>query len=176
MKRFYALALILVMLLSILPCAAFAEDYSSQSDAELRGILDAVRNELTARGFKAENKTVIVDQDGIQIYISGDFEVEDGWLGLMLNLPVVIINNTSANIMVSLRNASVNGWSCETWVASEVPAGKKAKETFQFELKETDVTTIEDFEEVEFVVHAYDNDNWMADSIDTAPITVYANK
>ena len=35
---------------------------------------------------------------------------------------------------------------------------------------------IEDFEEVEFVVHAYDNDNWMADSIDTAPITVYANK
>lgn len=173
MKRIYAFMLTLVLLVSILPCAAFAVDYSSQSDAELREILDSVRNELVARGFKAENKTVIVDQGDIQIYISGDFEVEDGWLGLMLDLPVVIINNTSSNIMVSLKNTSVNGWSCDTWVACEVPAGKKAKEIFQFELKETDVTTIDEFEEVEFVVHAYDNDNWMGDSIDTDPITIY---
>ena len=86
---------------------------------------------------------------------------------------MVIINNNTNTICAQLRDASVNGWSCDTSFTPEIPGGKKAKEDMKFELKDTDVTQISEFEDVEFYLHFFDWNDWMAEAIDSAPITIY---
>ena len=173
MKRFLSFLLTLVLVISICSSVALAEDFSTRSDSDLYAIYNSVRNELVSRSLRAEDKTILLDENGVQIYINGDITVEESWLGKVLSVPVVIINNTAKNLTISLRNASVNGWSCDTVGAPELPAGKKVKETYKFELDETDVESLNDFEDVEFIFHIYDSDDWMADSIDTGIISIY---
>ena len=160
MKKLLAVLLVIVMMIGVSPCVACAEDYSAKSDAELFEALNAIRAELVQRGYKAENKKVILDEGGIQIYINGDYSVVDDWYGLALNVPIVIVNQTSQNICVQLRDASVNGWACETMFSSDIPAGKKIKDTMEFMLEDTDVTNLSEFEDAEFIFHVFDNDSW----------------
>ena len=129
MKKILSSLLIILMLVSTVPSFAFAEDYGSKSDEELQTMYTAIRQELASRGFQAENKKVLIDQNGIQIYVNGDFSVEKEWYGPILKLPIVISNNSNMNICVQLRNSSVNGWSCETTFSPEIPAGKKIKDS-----------------------------------------------
>ena len=174
MKKTLSSLLIILMLVSTVPSFAFAEDYGSKSDEELQAMYTAIRQELASRGFQAENKKVLIDQNGIQIYVNGDFSVEKEWYGPILKLPIVISNNSNMNICVQLRNSSVNGWSCETTFSPEIPAGKKIKDSMKFELKETEVEELSDFEDVEFCFHVLDNDNWMIDGFDSDVIRLYA--
>ena len=174
MRKILSSVLIFLMLVCMVPSFAYAEDYGSKSDEELQAMYTAIRQELASRGFQAENKKVLIDQNGIQIYINGDFSVEKEWYGSILKLPIVIANNSQMNICVQLRNSSVNGWSCETTFSPEIPAGKKIKDSLKFELKETDVEELSDFEDVEFYFHVFDNDNWMTDGFDSDVIRLYA--
>ena len=48
-----------------------ANDLSKFSDDDLRAALSAIRNELTRRSLVTDEKTVIFDQDGIQVYLTG---------------------------------------------------------------------------------------------------------
>ena len=52
-----------------------ANDLSKFSDDDLRAALSAIRNELTRRSLVTDEKTVIFDQDGIQVYLTGEYEV-----------------------------------------------------------------------------------------------------
>ena len=174
MKRILSSVLILLMLISIRPSFAFAEDFGSKSDDELQEMYTAIRQELTSRGYRAENKKVLIDYNGVQIYVNGDFSVEKEWYGPVLKLPIVVANNSQMNICVQLRNPSVNGWGCETMFSPEIPAGKKVKDNLEFELKETDVESLSDFEDVEFYFHVFDNDNWMVDGFDSDIVHLYA--
>ncbi len=162
MKRIISCILVFILLCGVIPAIGFAEDYTSMTDDELQNILNAVRNELTARGLKAEDKTVLVDESGVQIYINGEMTVEAEWSGdLECNIPIVIVNNTSHDITIGLRDPSVNGWSCDGSVyPNDVPAGKKAKSTLSFELGDTDVTSLDDFEDAEFRLNVYDEHSW----------------
>lgn len=177
MKRIISLILTTILLFSI--SSAFAQDFSSMTDAELKEQYDYIRNELTTRGLKAEKKTVLFEESGIQIYISGEATVEKATFGLSLILPIVIINNNDKNIRVLITKSSVNGWTLSNAVVSncDIPTGKKSQSRIQFPLKDTDVETIEDFEEVEFRIYVCDLDNLMGEKVvsETNPITVFAS-
>lgn len=177
MKRFVSVILILTLL--ILSTVAYSDDYTSMTEEQLKKEFDLIRNELIVKGLKAENKTVICDKKGIKIYINGDIKTEKQyvWDELpSLYLPVVLINDSSFNAEIIVKNASVNGWSTDSSDDLDaVPAGKKAKGNFIFSLKETDVESLADFTDVEFNLRLYDDNTW-EDIFITDPISVYANK
>ena len=92
MKRFVALLLAIMLLFSV--SIANASNYSSMLDDQLKEQYDMIRNMLLSRGLKAEKKTVILENGGVQIYVSGDPSVENTWSGLYLVIPIVIINDS----------------------------------------------------------------------------------
>lgn len=174
MKQLLALIVCGVLMLSV--SVAFASDLSSMSDTQLKEQLDAIRNELTVRGLVTENKTVLFDQNGVQIYINGDVKVAKpyDWADeVYLYIPVIVVNSSGDNYGITLENASVNGWS--VYGDDEngaTPAGKKSKATLYFELEDTDVETLEDFTDVEFLIRIYNTDTFMT-VFSSDPITVY---
>lgn len=170
-------SLILAVLLVATSSIAFAADYSSMSEEQLKTEYNAIRNELISRGLKAENKRVLVDKDGVQIYINGDITVDKQYAwdeNYTLFVPIVIINNTSHNINMLVENPSVNGWSVDSGYSSlTVPANKKSKASFAFSLKDSDVESIKDFEDVEFSLRVYDDNTWK-DLFTTKAISIVA--
>ncbi len=177
MKKVVLVTLSLALL--IVSVMAFADDYSSMTDEQLKQQFEAIRNELFARGLKAEEKTVIVDKDGFQIYINGEIKIgkQYDWDDeVKLFIPIVVVNDTTHNCNMMVENSSVNGWteSGDDDIAS-VPAGKKAKGNLYFSLGDAEVETLADFTDVEFSLRVYDDESWK-DLIVTDPITLYADK
>ena len=176
MKRFLALLFVCILAFSV--SLATASDYSSLSDEELRSQYEAIRNELFSRGLRAEKKTVILEQAGVQIYISGSPTITKTWNDKhYLIIPIVIVNDSGKSIAIIPEEASINGWKADADLSDRnVPLGKKAKAELQFQLDDTDVETVEDFEEFELWFKVYDNDDWFGDKVidHTNTITVYA--
>lgn len=177
MKKFLSVLLACILIFSI--STVYAADYSSMSDDELYEQYTAIRNELTIRGLKAEKKTVILEKSGVQIYISDSPTFESTWSGTFIYIPVVIVNNTEFNISVVVRNSSINGWTAEAKVyTNNVPSGKKAKTEIRYELKDTDIESLEDFEDAELAFVVYNDNDWFGNKVvdETKPITIYAKK
>ena len=160
MKKLFVVFLAMIMMVGIVPCVSYA-DFDDKTDEELIAEYNAIRLELGNRGYKAEDKRVLYDGNGIQIYLNGDLKVEDNWSGPELLVPVVIANSTDKNMCVQSRNQSVNGWACDVMFSPQIPAGKKIKDNVELQLEETDVTKIEEFEDLELSFHIFDFDNWM---------------
>lgn len=171
------LSLLTVVLLIATTSVAFAADYSSMTDEQLKEQFNGIRNELTIRGLVAEKKTIIFDQADIQIYISGDITIDKQYVWsetYTLFIPIVVVNNSSSNIGIALENSSVNGWNTDANDKDgSTPAGKKSKAYLYFELKNTDVEALEDFTDVEFTLRIYDSDTFK-NIIKTEAITIYA--
>ena len=175
MKKVVSAFFVIILTLSI--TVAFAVDYSSMTEEQLNAEYNAIRNELVTKGFLAEKKTIILDQDGIQIYINGDFSIDKpySWASsLYLYLPIIVVNNSDRNINIRLENASLNGWSvnAEGYDCS-TPAGKKSKASLYFSIEDADIENISDFTDAEFVIIAYDTDT-LRNVIKSNAITIYA--
>lgn len=179
MKKIVAILLTCLFVFSI--TSVYATDYSSLSDDELRQVINNARNELVKRGFVVEKKVVFFDQNNIQIYINGDMKIDKlyAWDDeYCLYLPIVIINDSDKNINVVFDDSSLNGWMTNVSNSiGSIPVGKKAKGDLIFELGNTDIEKLLDFEEAEFTIVIYDQDNWFGDKVvnKTEPITIYAN-
>lgn len=173
MRKLFVVFLVILMIVSIVPCTSFAA-FEDKTDEELIADYNAIRLELGSRGYKAENKRVLYEGNGVQIYLNGDLSVEDNWMGPELIIPVVIVNGTDKNLYVQTRSQSINGWACDAMFSPEIPAGKKIKEDLGLLLEETDMTKIEEFEDAEFSFHIFSDDNWM-DSWDTESIRIVAD-
>jgi len=176
MKRVVSV-LLFVAILSIGICA-HCEQYSSMSAEELQRELDIIRNELLVKSLVAEKNAVVLDKNNVYIYISGDpvVEQEYSWSsGLVLRIPVVVINNTTMEICPVTSEASVNGWATDASLYGEIPAGKKLKTEIEFDLEETDLERTGDFTDAEFKIVVYNNDDWFGDKVvpETKSITIY---
>ena len=176
MKRIFSLVLTSILLLSI--SSAFAQDCSSLTDAELKEQFYLIRNELSNRGLKAENKTVLLDQNGVTIYLDGSPYIGTNWTPTQFVIPVIIVNNTDKNIYISIQKSSLNGWAVTASAhLTTVPNGKKAKVQFIFKLSDSDIETIDDFDDVEFTLTIIDTDNYSVDVVpETDLITIYPTK
>ena len=144
-----------------------ANDLSKFSDDDLRAALSAIRNELTRRSLVTDEKTVIFDQDGIQVYLTGEYEVW-GSDTKYITFNAVVINDSESNIGVSLDDVSINGWNVYGSGIDDTVAGKKQKSSIEFNLTDAEISSFEEIEDIEFVVSAYDSDSY--DTIATSDV------
>lgn len=160
MKKLAFTLLALVMLFTaVFPCSAFAEipDFSDMTDEEIQEIIDAARNELVSRKLEEEDAYLLVDQDGVQIYLTGNYTLYD-YDDPLLDLEAVIINNTDSKIGVHSDICCVNGWDVDFYGATDITAGKKKKCEFELQIGDADISTFEEVEdfEISFVVYNAD--------------------
>lgn len=144
-----------------------ANDLSKFSDDDLRAALSAIRNELTRRSLVTDEKTVIFDQDGIQIYLTGEHEVW-GSDTKYITFTAVVINDSESKIGVSLDDVSINGWNVYGSGIYDTDAGKKQKSNIEFNLTDAEISSFEEIEDIEFVVSVYDSDSY--DTIATSDV------
>ena len=114
-----------------------------------------------------DTDNVIMDNDYVTVTQIG---VDKGsvW-GYSLEL--YIVNKSDKNIMVSEDEASVNGYMADPLFATEVVAGKSKFASMSWldsTLKENE---IENVESIEFILKAYDSDNWHEYAKDKITIT-----
>ncbi len=160
MNKVFAILLAMIVFVGIYPCPACAEDLSAQTDEELLDAYRTIRIEIAARGYSAEGKKMILDENGIQIYINGDIRVEESWLGTCALLPVIIINSADRDVCIQVRDAGINGWACDAIFSPSIPAYKKIKEEIKYDLEMTDVETLAEIEDIEFRFDIFDDDTW----------------
>lgn len=120
---------------------------------------------------------LVFDKDDIKITATG---LEKGVLGPELKL--LIENNSSKDITVQSRNASINGIMVEPTMSAQVAPGKKANDSLTFGTSELDECGIEQIATMEFYFTIFDTDSWdnIVDSdkikIDTSAVDDYEQK
>ena len=103
MKRLFSVLMALILVFSI---AAVAEgtDFASMDDAALHAMIDGARNELAKRELVAAENTVLFEQDGVTVYLTGDHEVW-GSDSYYLDLGVVLVNDSDKTVAVGVNTA-----------------------------------------------------------------------
>lgn len=158
MKKIFACLLAALLLISITTTIAEEMDFASMSDDELHALVDGARNELAKRELSAAEDTVILEQDGVNVYLTGNKEIQD--YSNELQIEAVVVNDTNKNISVIIDSASVNGWNVFGSGISTTTAGKKQKGSFWLYLDGADVSALEEVEDVELSLYLYDDDSY----------------
>ena len=160
MKKFAALFLALFMALSL--TVALAEesdalDLSGKTIDELIWIINQARAELAMRLPPVVDGTVLYQDDNVSITMNGEVSLEDG----ELIIPIVIVNHTNRNLLISFDDMSVNGWAVAGSSAS-VMGGKKAKdEICIFDAEESaDLTDLDTLTDIDCTVSYFDEDDY----------------
>ena len=167
------LAFLLTALLLCTLCTANAEgtDFTAMSDDELHALVDGARNELAKRELTAAEDTVIFEQDGVTVYLTGNHEVKGGYL----DLEAVVVNDRENMVAVALDTASINGWNVYSGGIGETSPGKKQKGMFDFSLEQANISTFEEIEEIELSIHLIDEETYESITEPSAPITLHFN-
>ncbi len=113
---------------------------------------------------------IVVDNDECTIKITG-IEPDDFW-GYALKAD---FENKSSEktYMYSVNSAAINGVQCDPFFATEVAAGKKAKENISFSDSALEEYGIEEITDIELVFRVYDSNDWMAEPVALESIHVY---
>lgn len=148
MKKIFSLLIAIIMLFSY---SALAEDYSSMSDDDLRSVQNSIRSELLKRDLVFKEKTVLFDQDDVQVYLTGECDFDLPYTKLY----AVVINDSNYPVSFAFAQhytVSVNGW--EVWgdpdYLNTTSPGKKRKGYINIKMKDAEVAAFEDIEEMEF--------------------------
>ena len=75
---------------------------------------------------------------------------------------VYLENKTGKTLMFAVENVSVNGAMIDPFWATEVPSGMKKNSSISWSKQEFAKYGIEDVEAIEFTLHVYDSDDWLA--------------
>ena len=170
MKKLVALLVAVFVLASSPVCAA---DYAGMTDEELAAEANAIRNEQLRRELDSEDKTVLFDQLGVQVYLTGEYSLHSSYL----ELEAVVINDSDATINMHCsidQSVSVNGWQCYCGPITAVPSGKRKRGTFMIDLSASDATTYEDVKEVEFALRCVDANSYQTLSTGD-PVVAFLN-
>ena len=85
------LVLFVALMMMVMPAMADQPDYVNMKDDELQTIVDSARNELVKRQLEEDGKILLFEQDGISVYLTGEYETD--WMGYIL-IKAIVINNT----------------------------------------------------------------------------------
>ena len=124
----------------LIGCAfsVYAEEFSTKTVEELHEIQAKIRTELLKRELIAQGKTLLFDDNGVSVYLTGEYE--DSWMNLGDRLDVIVINDTDKTISIVPQSISVNGWNISFMSNTQVNPGKKLKGYFLLQLNGADIS------------------------------------
>ena len=111
---------------------------------------------------------VIVDNESVTVVVTS-YEDDPIW-GYTVNL--FLLNKTDKNVMFSVDEASVNGYMADPFFATSVSAGKCAFGSMAWPDSSLQENGITEVEEIEFLLRAYDSDNWLGEDFVNETITL----
>lgn len=112
---------------------------------------------------------VIIDNESVKVTVIG--YMKDSLLGYSVKL--FLENKTDKEVMFSTDEASVNGFMTNPIFATNVSAGKCTFTSMSWSDSAFEKNGITEVTEIEFVLRAYDNNDWFAD--DFAKETIKLN-
>ena len=179
MKRLaFTLFAIIILLTALLPSAAFADvpDLSGRTDSEVYEILNSIRNEIVSRDLIRHEDIVLIDQNDVQVYLTGNYEIEEYYSGeIAIELEAVVINNSDKKIGVRPDAASINGWEVDYSGISDISAGKKKKDDIELRISDAGISSFEEIEDIELTMLVYDGDDYMTLFV-THPVSFFLNE
>lgn len=174
-KAIISIIIFALVFASAIPLEAFAElpVFSAMTDEELHDLINGARNELKTRELNAEADMILFEQDGITVYLTGEYETY-GSDSTYVDLKVIVVNDSDKDVNIQVDSVTVNGWDVYGSGISGITAGHKKKGELGLKIDDADITTFEEIEEVEFNLYIYDSTAW--ERISTVdPITVHFN-
>lgn len=157
-KKVLAMAAALALLCT--PCLADGLDYASMSDEELHAVVDGARNELASRELTMAGDTVLLDQDGVKVYLTGEKSISPFGSYTFLRLETIVVNDSDVNASVSIESASVNGWEISGTGITKTSAGKKQKGDLSFDIAPSGAQSLEEIEDLEITLRLSDSDTF----------------
>lgn len=149
MKKLFVTLAVICLLAGT--AAAESMDYTAMTNEELHQIINLARNELTRRELAAGSKILLFEQDGVSLYLTGGYEIQEWGTGKhVLKLEGIVINDSDQMIDVRIDTVTVNGWEVYGGIIQKVDAGKKKKDTFEIRLYDGDIHSYEEIEDIEF--------------------------
>ena len=159
MKKILALVMVLVCVFCWSFACAEGLDFASMSDEQLQAIIDGATEELANRKGSNVADGVLIDQDGVKLYLTGKHEVW-GYDSHYLSLEAVVENNMDCGISIDFESVSINGWEVYGSGIFDTGSGKKQKAEIDLLLSDAEISTYEEIEEIEFVFKMFDSDTF----------------
>lgn len=153
----------LLLTTTLLPAPAFADapDFSTMPTEEIQAIIAAARAELLSRQIAEDGNIVLIDQDGIKLYLTGEHNIQaSGANTVDLFFEAVVINDSDAPIQLSYKQATVNGWNTGFFSMNNIPAGTKTKATIGYRISDAGISTFEEVEEIATVFYISNASTW----------------
>ena len=112
--------------------------------------------------------TILIDNEYVTIIVTG-YDPDDlwGW-----SADMYIVNKADVSIMVSIDEASVNGYMLDPFYATSVMPGTNKFSSVSWSNSELEKNNIKEVESIEFVLRVYNEDNWFADDFVRERITL----
>jgi len=104
---------------------------------------------------------VLADNDRVTVLITD--KIDDPIWGYTLKL--FITNKTDTEMMVSVEEATVNGYMADPFFAKSVQPGKCAFTSMSWADSTLEENDIAEIEEIEFRLRVYDSNNWSGDDL-----------
>lgn len=153
MKRVLAAVFAMLLLMGSVACAE-GVDVAAMSNEDLHAIIDSARGELAKRELVAGGKTVLFEQDGVTVYLTGNYTIAEWGEGKhVMLLEAAVLNGSAEDVGVYIDNCCVNGWEVYGGSIVGIGAGKNKKATLEIRLHEADIHSYEDIEDIEFKFH-----------------------
>lgn len=160
-KRFWAMLLALVMLLTLAACGK--EEAPAQTEGEETGETENAPDTSEPDGL------VLTEDENLTVkLVSID---EDGFWGYTLN--VYMENKTDIGLMVSMDEVSVNGYMCDPYWGEEIAAGASLYSEVSFFRSDLEANGIDTVTEILFTLSARDYEDIFADPILEKPCAIY---
>ncbi len=143
-----------------------AEESSSESSTE-SSVEESSETVSTPAGEEITDY-VVIDNEEVTFTIKSGYSDMFGY-----NLKVTMENKTDKNLAFSWSDTIVDGYSCDPYFYASVSSGKKANDEITFyneSLRKIGVTAPS---VISFVLHVYDDDDWMADYLVDERFTIY---
>ncbi len=112
---------------------------------------------------------VVIDNEYVTVTVTG-YEKDSIW-GYVVNL--FLVNKTNKEVMFSVDEASVNGFMADPFFATTVISEKCAFVSLDWANSTLEDNGITEVEEIEFLLTAYDANDWFADKFAKEIITLH---
>ena len=132
-----------------------SESWSEIVDTDVITVKTSIASSYTQE--VDDSGKVLVDSNGVKIVEKG-LSANDSFWGPGLIL--YIENNSDKNVIIQVRDVSVNGYMVESSMSEEIVSGKKAMSAVQFFRTDLEENSITDISDLELYFHIFDQETW----------------